>query len=200
MKRKTYHRSREFPVRPEDAKQYLLALIPPQLWADVNAKAKRERVAVRAVLLRLASLWVSGAVEAPALEAPVAPAVEAPAAPIPRYVVRERRSGIGNRTAAPYQVVDLLENRVVDEYRSKRAATMHARALEARCPRPVFAIEKEWDENERVIERNNREHVSRGGRWQWIVLVDGTPDSAHDRKYHATERIEYLKTRIRKSA
>lgn len=48
----------DFTPRTETYGRYLLDKIPATLWANVKAKAKREGVSVRAVLLRFLSEWV----------------------------------------------------------------------------------------------------------------------------------------------
>lgn len=64
----------------------------------------------------------------------------------------------------------------------------------------VVTIEKEWDGNEGVREgRNGRTYVS-AGRWQWLVLVNGEPDSAHDRKREAKQRAEEIKETLQPCA
>jgi hypothetical protein len=50
--------SREFRPHGETGKRYLLDKIPAGLWADVKAKAKREGVSVRALILGLLREWV----------------------------------------------------------------------------------------------------------------------------------------------
>jgi hypothetical protein len=39
-------------------RRYLLSGIPPTLWENVRAKARREGVAVRTLILRLLSEWL----------------------------------------------------------------------------------------------------------------------------------------------
>jgi hypothetical protein len=50
--------SREFRPHGETGKYYLLAQIPAGLWAAVQAKAKREGVSLRALILGLLKDWV----------------------------------------------------------------------------------------------------------------------------------------------
>lgn len=50
--------SREFKPRGDTGKRYLLDKIPAGLWSEVRAKAKREGVSIRALILRLLSEWV----------------------------------------------------------------------------------------------------------------------------------------------
>lgn len=50
--------SRDFKVHGDSGKRYLLDQIPAGLWADVKAKAKREGVSIRALILRLLTEWV----------------------------------------------------------------------------------------------------------------------------------------------
>ncbi|MEQ1726770.1 MAG: hypothetical protein ABL982_00200 [Vicinamibacterales bacterium] len=49
--------SREFP-KGKGAKRYLLDDIPSELWKKARAKAKRRKVSMRALILRLLSAWV----------------------------------------------------------------------------------------------------------------------------------------------
>jgi hypothetical protein len=51
--------SREFRPHGETGKRYLLDNIPAGLWTDVKAKAKREGVSVRALVLSLLKEWVN---------------------------------------------------------------------------------------------------------------------------------------------
>lgn len=51
--------SREFTPRTETYGRYLLDKIPATLWRDVRAKAKREGVSVRAVVLGLLTDWLA---------------------------------------------------------------------------------------------------------------------------------------------
>ena len=51
--------SRAFTPRGENHGRYLLDKIPPTLWADVKAKAKREGISVRALILGLLKDWVA---------------------------------------------------------------------------------------------------------------------------------------------
>ena len=50
--------SREFKVHGDTGKRYLLDEIPAGLWAEVKAKAKREGVSLRALILRLLTQWL----------------------------------------------------------------------------------------------------------------------------------------------
>lgn len=50
--------SRDFTPRTDTYGRYLLDKIPAQLWRDVKAKAKREGVSVRAVILGLLTRWL----------------------------------------------------------------------------------------------------------------------------------------------
>jgi hypothetical protein len=52
--------SREFKPHGNTGKRYLLDDIPAGLWAAVRAKAKREGVSLRALILRLLTDWVGG--------------------------------------------------------------------------------------------------------------------------------------------
>jgi hypothetical protein len=52
----------------------------------------------------------------------------------------------------------------------------------------MITIEKLWDSNEHHREGvSGRVYVTRG-RWQWLVTVDGTIDSAHDTRRRAHYR------------
>jgi len=51
--------SRAFTPRTETYGRYLLDKIPAQLWRDVKAKAKRDGVSVRAVLLTALTDWLA---------------------------------------------------------------------------------------------------------------------------------------------
>lgn len=51
--------SREFRPRSEGYGRYLLDKIPATLWRDVRAKAKRDGVSLRALILRLLTDWVN---------------------------------------------------------------------------------------------------------------------------------------------
>jgi hypothetical protein len=50
--------SKEFKPHGDTGKRYLLDKIPAGLWADVRAKAKREGVSVRALVLSLLREWL----------------------------------------------------------------------------------------------------------------------------------------------
>jgi hypothetical protein len=50
--------SREFKPHGETGKRYLLDEIPAGLWADVKAKAKRQGVSLRALILTLLTKWL----------------------------------------------------------------------------------------------------------------------------------------------
>jgi hypothetical protein len=50
--------SREFKPHGNSGKRYLLDKIPAGLWWDVKAKARREGISVRALLLGLLKAWV----------------------------------------------------------------------------------------------------------------------------------------------
>jgi hypothetical protein len=50
--------SRDFTPHGESGKRYLLDEIPAGLWAEVKAKAKREGVSLRALILRLLTEWL----------------------------------------------------------------------------------------------------------------------------------------------
>lgn len=49
----------------------------------------------------------------------------------PRYYVHTLTSAIGNKVRNPNRVVDSLTETIVDEYTSKKAATMHSNFLNA---------------------------------------------------------------------
>jgi len=50
--------SRDFTPRGETYARYLLDKIPPTFWSDVRAKAKREGVSLRALILGLLKGWL----------------------------------------------------------------------------------------------------------------------------------------------
>jgi hypothetical protein len=50
--------SRDFPIQSDDYGRYLLDKIPATLWKEVRAKARREGVSVRALLLGKLKDWV----------------------------------------------------------------------------------------------------------------------------------------------
>jgi hypothetical protein len=52
--------SREFKPHGDTGKRYLLDQIPAGLWSAVQAKAKREGVSLRALILKLLKSWVEG--------------------------------------------------------------------------------------------------------------------------------------------
>lgn len=52
--------SREFTPRTESHGRYLLDKIPPTFWAEVRAKAKRDGVSLRALILSLLKNWLAG--------------------------------------------------------------------------------------------------------------------------------------------
>jgi hypothetical protein len=52
--------SREFPVgKGKPRRQYYLPDIPAQFWIRVRAKAKRERVSMRTLILRRLAEWLA---------------------------------------------------------------------------------------------------------------------------------------------
>lgn len=55
--------SREFRPHGDTGKRYLLDEIPAGLWAEVRAKAKREGISVRALILKLLTQWVASTPE-----------------------------------------------------------------------------------------------------------------------------------------
>lgn len=50
--------SREFTPRSATYGRYLLDKVPATLWLEVKAKAKREGVSLRALILRLLTEWL----------------------------------------------------------------------------------------------------------------------------------------------
>ena len=52
--------SRDFTPRSESFGRYLLDRIPTTLWRDVQAKAKREGISLRALILSLLKGWLEG--------------------------------------------------------------------------------------------------------------------------------------------
>ncbi len=50
--------SKDFTPRTETYGRYLLDKIPAQLWRDVKAKAKREGISVRALILKMLTDWL----------------------------------------------------------------------------------------------------------------------------------------------
>ncbi len=55
----------------------------------------------------------------------------------------------------------------------------------------TVTIEKEWDGNAGGKEYGNRIYTS-NGRWQWLVVVDGEVDSAHDLQRDAKARADEI--------
>lgn len=53
--------SREFRPHGDTGKRYLLDDIPAGLWSDVKAKAKREGISLRALILSLLREWLKRA-------------------------------------------------------------------------------------------------------------------------------------------
>jgi nitrate/TMAO reductase-like tetraheme cytochrome c subunit len=53
--------------------------------------------------------------------------------PAPRFIVQTDSQNF-TRRREPHRVVDTVTNATIDEYRSKRAATMHARELNRAAP------------------------------------------------------------------
>lgn len=51
--------SREFKPHGDSGKRYLLDNIPAGLWQRVQAKAKREGVSIRALILTLLTEWAA---------------------------------------------------------------------------------------------------------------------------------------------
>ena len=56
--------SREFTPGPDGGSEYKIRGIPTHLWISVRAKARRERVSVRSVLLQHLRSWVRAKPEA----------------------------------------------------------------------------------------------------------------------------------------
>lgn len=50
--------SRDFTPNPQGHRRYLLDRIPVQLWRQVQAKAKQDKVSLRALILSLLDEWV----------------------------------------------------------------------------------------------------------------------------------------------
>jgi hypothetical protein len=50
--------SRNFRTHGSSGKRYLLDEIPAGMWAEVKAKAKRERISLRALILTLLTEWL----------------------------------------------------------------------------------------------------------------------------------------------
>lgn len=51
--------SREFTPAPQGHRRYLLDRIPVQFWLEVQAKAKREGISLRALILSLLKDWLA---------------------------------------------------------------------------------------------------------------------------------------------
>ncbi len=51
--------SRDFRPHGDTGKRYLLDQIPAGLWSDVKAKAKREGISIRALILKLLTEWLT---------------------------------------------------------------------------------------------------------------------------------------------
>jgi hypothetical protein len=51
--------SRDFKPHGDTGKRYLLDKIPAGLWSDVKAKAKRDGISVRALILKLLTEWIA---------------------------------------------------------------------------------------------------------------------------------------------
>jgi hypothetical protein len=65
--------STAFRPHGKTGKRYLLDKIPAGLWNEARAKAKREGVSMRALLLQLLQDWVSQPTRRPDAEADAAP-------------------------------------------------------------------------------------------------------------------------------
>jgi len=50
--------SREFPLASGDYRRYLLDKIPPAMWIQIRAKAKRDGISMRTLILRLLAQWM----------------------------------------------------------------------------------------------------------------------------------------------
>lgn len=55
---KTGGYSTDFTPSPQGHRRYLLDRIPVSFWLEVRAKAKREKVSVRALILKLLKDWI----------------------------------------------------------------------------------------------------------------------------------------------
>lgn len=51
--------SKDFTPKGDSGKAYLLDRIPAGLWSSVRARAKREGVSLRALILQLLTAWVN---------------------------------------------------------------------------------------------------------------------------------------------
>jgi hypothetical protein len=68
MTTRTRPHTRAFTADAGTGKNYLLDGVPAALWSTVRAKAKRDGVSVRAVILHLLTQWIAGDVTLPATE------------------------------------------------------------------------------------------------------------------------------------
>jgi hypothetical protein len=50
--------SRQFPSYADTGKRYMLDQIPATFWRDVRAKARRDGTSIRALILRLLTIWL----------------------------------------------------------------------------------------------------------------------------------------------
>lgn len=50
--------SRDFTPNPQGHRRYLLDKVPVKFWLEVQAKAKREKVSLRALILGLLDRWL----------------------------------------------------------------------------------------------------------------------------------------------
>jgi hypothetical protein len=50
--------SRDFTPNPQGHRRYLLDKIPVTLWVDVKAKAKRDGISIRGLILKLLKEWL----------------------------------------------------------------------------------------------------------------------------------------------
>ena len=57
--------SRDFKPHGNTGKRYLLDDIPAGLWTDVKAKAKRDGISIRALILSLLTKWRDADTEGP---------------------------------------------------------------------------------------------------------------------------------------
>lgn len=57
--------SRAFTPRTDRRMRYLLDDVPPSLWEDARAKAKRSGLSMRGLLLTLLKAWTDGVVALP---------------------------------------------------------------------------------------------------------------------------------------
>jgi len=56
--------SRDFTPHADTGKRYMLDAIPAGFWSAVRAKAKREGISLRALILQLLTTWLDEGTEA----------------------------------------------------------------------------------------------------------------------------------------